>query len=377
MGTPGYMSPEQCTGAGGVDDKTDVYALGVMMFRLLAGRMPFVATGSGALMAKHIYEPPPSLTEFAPWLPPSIVALVGRLLVKDKDQRPTMATLSEELQQLQATLADFELPPQALVEDPSTPSLQDDGIQERSELDEGASADSDSVMPTVNVDIAAVSAAAAAAGGIPHPSSESSGFVSQPSTLNTSTGERAALVVPVAKTSRKQLVAVLSGAVLLGALLAVSLQQLRGTSKPTTRPGAGAVLPATPPPKKHVRWSLNTQPAGAEIIRVSTGQVLGQTPWQAELPTDQGTEELRLQLPGYQQQLLRLDRSADVQLSYALKAAPPEDNSKGTTVKTGPGEPGSPAAPQTGEKPTTSTKAPKDPGKHRKKGGNVQIEFEE
>jgi hypothetical protein len=72
-----------------------------------------------------------------------------------------------------------------------------------------------------------------------------------------------------------------------------------------------------------------------------------------------------------------LDRSADVQLSYALKAAPPEDNSKGTTVKTGPGEPGSPAAPQTGEKPTTSTKAPKDPGKHRKKGGNVQIEFEE
>ena len=381
MGTPGYMSPEQCTGAGGVDDKTDVYALGVMMFRLLAGRMPFVATGSGALMAKHIYEPPPSLTEFAPWLPPSIVSLVGRLLVKDKDQRPTMATLSEELQQLQATLADFELPLQALVEDPSTPSLQDDGIQERSELDEGASADSDSVMPTVNVDIAAVSAAAAAAGGIPHPSSESSGFVSQPSTLNTSTGERAALAVPVAKTSRKQLVAVLSGAVLLGALLAVSLQQLRGTGKPTTRQGSGAVgsaqVPTTPTPKKHVRWSLNTQPAGAEIIRVSTGQVLGQTPWQAELPTDQGTEELRLQLPGYQQQLLRLDRSADVQLSYALKAAPPEDNSKGTSVKTRPGEPGSPAEPQTGEKPTTSTKAPKDPGKHRKKGGNVQIEFEE
>ena len=105
--------------------------------------------------------------------------------------------------------------------------------------------------------------------------------------------------------------------------------------------------------------------------------MLGQTPWQAELPTDHGTEELRLQLPGYQQQLVRLDRSADVQLSYALKASPPEDNSKGTSGPARPGEPGSPAEPQAGTKPTTSTKAPKDPGKHRKKGGNVQIEFEE
>ena len=41
MGTPTYMSPEQCTGSSGIDSKSDVYSLGVILFQLLAGRLPF------------------------------------------------------------------------------------------------------------------------------------------------------------------------------------------------------------------------------------------------------------------------------------------------------------------------------------------------
>ena len=54
MGTPRYMSPEQCRGAAQVDGKTDVYALGVILFEMLTGRLPFDEEGTGALMAMNV-----------------------------------------------------------------------------------------------------------------------------------------------------------------------------------------------------------------------------------------------------------------------------------------------------------------------------------
>src|SRR5207247_401349 len=61
MGTPAYMGPEQCEGREDVDDKVDVYALGVVLFELLAGRLPFQAQTAQSLMRQHIVVPPPDL----------------------------------------------------------------------------------------------------------------------------------------------------------------------------------------------------------------------------------------------------------------------------------------------------------------------------
>lgn len=61
IGTPRYMSPEQCRGSIEIDEKTDVYALGVMLFEALVGRPPFVAQTYTEVMAMHIYEPTPPL----------------------------------------------------------------------------------------------------------------------------------------------------------------------------------------------------------------------------------------------------------------------------------------------------------------------------
>lgn len=100
MGTPSYMSPEQCAGAGGVDAKTDVYALGCVLYEVFAGRPPFVAEGSGQIMGMHLFQSPPSLSSLAPKTPASIVDLVHRLLTKDKAKRPSMSEAADDIRKL-------------------------------------------------------------------------------------------------------------------------------------------------------------------------------------------------------------------------------------------------------------------------------------
>jgi serine/threonine protein kinase len=97
MGTPAYMSPEQCAGAGGVDAQTDVYALGCVLYELLSGRTPFVADGPGRLIGMHLFQEPPPLLSVAPQVPSEIADLVDRMLRKDKAQRPTMKVAADEL----------------------------------------------------------------------------------------------------------------------------------------------------------------------------------------------------------------------------------------------------------------------------------------
>ena len=93
MGTPYYMSPEQCRGAGQVDHRSDLYSLGCMLFEMVCGRVPFPGDGAGEIIAAHIHLPPPSPRELAPDLPDDVVDLIGRLLAKDPSARPSAESL--------------------------------------------------------------------------------------------------------------------------------------------------------------------------------------------------------------------------------------------------------------------------------------------
>lgn len=105
MGTPLYMSPEQCRGAGEVDERSDVYSLGAMLYEMLAGRCPFEAAGGGEVLGMHLFVEPPPLAPLAPLAPAELVALTHRLLVKDREKRPRMAAAADDLSRIGARLS--------------------------------------------------------------------------------------------------------------------------------------------------------------------------------------------------------------------------------------------------------------------------------
>jgi len=86
LGTPDYMAPEQIQGKRG-DARTDVYALGVMLFEMLAGRVPWEGDNPLAVMAQHVNAPLPSLRAIDPHLPAPLEAIVTKCLRKDPDER--------------------------------------------------------------------------------------------------------------------------------------------------------------------------------------------------------------------------------------------------------------------------------------------------
>jgi serine/threonine-protein kinase len=95
-GTPHYMSPEQSLGEQ-VDGRSDVYALGVVLYEMLTGTLPFPGRNVTEVMAKHISAPVPKLSEREPETPVALVRLVDRMLAKDPAGRPTAAELVKEL----------------------------------------------------------------------------------------------------------------------------------------------------------------------------------------------------------------------------------------------------------------------------------------
>jgi eukaryotic-like serine/threonine-protein kinase len=86
MGTPAYMSPEQCEGKGHVDHRTDIYSLAVVLYKLLAGRLPFVGSTSGEVLVQHLTQQPPPLTTFVD-VPPHVEAVVLKAMSKAPSQR--------------------------------------------------------------------------------------------------------------------------------------------------------------------------------------------------------------------------------------------------------------------------------------------------
>jgi serine/threonine-protein kinase len=127
LGTPAYMSPEQCRGSVSIDHRTDIYALGCMAFEIVSGQPPFVRDGAGEVVVAHLMVEPPALSSLVPSVPPELDTLIARMLEKDPGARPQ--SMGDVLAQVESLLGSFSVPgprltaPVQPISDPPSPPV--------------------------------------------------------------------------------------------------------------------------------------------------------------------------------------------------------------------------------------------------------------
>jgi serine/threonine-protein kinase len=299
MGTPRYMSPEQCRGGGPVDAKSDVYSLGIMMYQLIAGRLPFESKAAGELIVMHITEPPPSLLSLAPDLPPALipnlVPVIERLLVKSPAARPAMSEVAQQLQALLRLLPSTSAevlaqvpPPAALPAADATPAVQ--SVKDNAQLTVPLSTVSDGQTP-LHKPLAAAQPIAEPAGGLTATMSADGA-----STLGQSVGQ-------FRPASRRRIL-IFAPPTLLAIILLFSLTRAwRPQKSPTDSgvpaPQGRASVPYATAAAGRTKWQLRSEPAGATVVRKADGRELGKTPLWVDAAADGGPLAVELQLAGF------------------------------------------------------------------------------
>src|SRR5213596_1962771 len=96
LGTPGYMSPEQASGGGPIDGRSDVYSLGCVLYEMLAGEPPYTGPSAQVVIAKRFTDPVPSVRRLREGISPALDAAVSRALAKAPPDRFATAALFAE-----------------------------------------------------------------------------------------------------------------------------------------------------------------------------------------------------------------------------------------------------------------------------------------
>jgi serine/threonine protein kinase len=267
MGTPYYMAPEQCEGKTEIDHRADIYSLGVLLFEMLTGKVPFGGDGYGEIIVKHITMPPPSVRSLVPELTPELDLILFRALAKDRTQRfQTMAELRDAL-----------LDPNRYASAAPVVGIPDDlsGVARAA-----------SPMARSEMDIQNKLGANFGSG--------SDGVVRQtgtaPSTFRQGMGEIIEDLTPKKKTSRALLF--MAMAAMTGAVISI----VWGSQHDARPPAPVAALPSRP---ATVRVNFNSDPDGA-MITTADGKSLGLTPLSIEVPYSDSAAEYIFKKQGYE-----------------------------------------------------------------------------
>jgi serine/threonine protein kinase len=329
MGTPYYMSPEQCEGKTEIDYRADIYSLGVLIFEMLTGKVPFGGEGYGEIIVKHVTMPPPSVRSVVPDLPEFMDSIMYRVLAKDRDQRfQTMADLREAL-----------LDPERYAS--SAPEI---GIPE------DLSGIARAAAPMARADIEARSALMDAANIItpPPPGGTPSGrgelIENIDNLIRTKPGSRLVLLVGIGSIS-------------------LALFLLLGRHNEARRPLPTASLPLHP---ATVRVNFNSDPDGAVVVRAD-GKTLGLTPLSIEVSYSDSAVEFQFKKSGYEPKTMYVVPNLPSPLFATLRRAdiepPPSEGAGGAT-----GEAKAAPTPHTHRAHASASAAPPHPAKEDEDG---------
>ena len=109
VGTPDYVSPEQAVGEADIDFRTDLYSLGVILFEMLTGELPFTAHSMIELLMKHVKAPIPNIRSINPDLPAGIETVINTVMAKERDERyESVADFSRAVADILGTTGDGE-----------------------------------------------------------------------------------------------------------------------------------------------------------------------------------------------------------------------------------------------------------------------------
>jgi len=268
MGTPYYMSPEQCEGRAEIDHRADIYALGVILFEMVTGLVPFAGEVAADILIHHVKTAPPRGRSIVPELPAAVDAILSRTLAKDPALRfQTMAEFREALLDLEHHAA---------------PSLWEQALtlRGRSTTQEGTS--ELALTPPLGYRELAPGVKVSPR---PSPLTATSGARSHQASLPT--------LAPKPPHWRRA-VLLAAGAVVVALVVGVKyrLQAMRVLE------GVAVGVPAHGRPPARIRLTFDSEPRGATVIRAD-GRVVGVTPVVTEVPPDMSRTEYVFQKQGF------------------------------------------------------------------------------
>ncbi|MEC7521569.1 MAG: protein kinase [Myxococcota bacterium] len=317
MGTPTYMSPEQAQGLKTLDHRTDVYALGVILYEMLAGDLPFLAETYPALLLKMMTEDAPPLTEKRGDVPPGLAELVQRTMAKKPEDRPaTMRELAEAL----APYAELDLDPVLLDGASGGAGEFVSGVQETMAASPAVKRREKETEPQGAHDPGDV--AMAPTERPPAPELEPELAVEEPSAAaSPSSAGRAPLLVAV-------------GLLVVGAIGGLVAWQVSSAPEPET-PEIEAPTPE--PSAAEVRVRIRVTPSDAHIF---LGDVEYPNPMDAQRPRTLDPQPLRIEREGYRTLervvVLDQDRSYDFELAEEAGTATMEEAAPEEAAPTSP-----------------------------------------
>ncbi len=318
MGTPMYMSPEQCRGAGQVDHRSDIYSLGCILYEMACGRPPFIGA-IGDLFIGHMRDDPTPPMERNPEVPHFLNDLILWMLRKSPEARPQsmaelVAAIDSQVSRPISGRFDHARQSSPRIELPRTPSY-------------GTPLPPDSAPPSAGVHGQQTIAF--------DPTNPAAGLPSTPTTLSGAASEVRGGSRGGGRGSTIAVAAAFATVLLAGGGY-VALRK-NSTSAPTSPvatapstpiaapPPAPAKIepppaaPAAPAAPAKIALRIDSTPPGAEVFRAADGLRLGTTPLDYRLDAAAGTLPLIVKLDGYSDERIELDVNRDGAAAVTLR----------------------------------------------------------